>query len=206
MAATDFLEALKSASEVEVAVKRSGVWTRRPVWFVVDGNTIYLLPVHGTDTKWYTHFVANPEIELSVKGKKIRAQARTLLGSSLWETFRKRHTGNVAVYWPGQPEPTRGIHDHDAEAVEFFKIFPDNHLVNNPYKILFGQGDYTCSVAEFTGTMKGPMKSADGTMIPPTNKKFHIEFCTVATWKNGAIVEERLNYDLMGMLKQIGVM
>ncbi len=54
--------------------------------------------------------------------------------------------------------------------------------------------------------MKGPMKGADGNMIPPTNKKFHIEFCTVATWKNGEIVEERLNYDLLGMLKQIGLM
>jgi len=92
-----------------------------------------------------------------------------------WETFRKRHTDNVAVYWPGQPDPTRGIHNHDSEAVEFFKIFPDNHLVNNPYKILFGQSDYTCSVADFTGTMKGPMKGADGKMIPPTNKKFQIE-------------------------------
>jgi len=95
---------------------------------------------------------------------------------------------------------------YDSEAVKFFKIFPDNHLVNNPYKILFGQGDYTCSVAEFTGTMKGPMKGADRKIIPPTNKKFHLEFCTVATWKNGEIVEERLNYDLLGMLKQIGVM
>ena len=86
-------------------------------------------------------------------------------GSRDWETFRKRHTDNVAVYWPGQPEPTRGRHNHDSEAVEFFKTFPDNHLVNNPYKILFGQGDHTCSVAEFTGTMKGPMKGPDGVMI-----------------------------------------
>ena len=81
MAATDFLGTLKSASEVELAVKRSGTWTRRPVWFAADGNTIYLLPVHGTDTKWYTHFIAKPEIELSVKGKKIRGQTRTLLGA-----------------------------------------------------------------------------------------------------------------------------
>jgi hypothetical protein len=50
------------------------------------------------------------------------------------------------------------------------------------------------------------MKGADGKLIPATNKRFKIEFCTVATWKNGGIVEERLNYDLMGMLKQIGVM
>ncbi|MGP8126326.1 MAG: hypothetical protein ACLP9D_00815 [Candidatus Bathyarchaeia archaeon] len=45
------------------------------------------------------------------------------------------------------------------------------------------------------------MKGADGNMIPATNKKFHIEFCTVATWKNDEIVEERLNYRLAGNAK-----
>jgi hypothetical protein len=89
---------------------------------------------------------------------------------------------------------------------EFFKIFPDNHLVNNPYKILFYKDDYTCSVADFTGTFKGSMKGINGKMIQPTNKKFYLEFCTVAHWKNGKILEERLFYDQVGMLKQIGVM
>jgi SnoaL-like polyketide cyclase len=80
--------------------------------------------------------------------------------SPSWETFRKRHTENVAVYWPGGARPTIGRHNHDLEAVEFFKTFPDNHLSNNPYKIFFGQGDYTCTVADFSGTMKGSMKGA----------------------------------------------
>jgi predicted ester cyclase len=123
-----------------------------------------------------------------------------------WDTFRKRHAENTAVYWPGQPDPTRGRHNHEEEAKEFFKTFPDNRLVNNPYKILFAQGDYTCSVADFTGTMKGPMKTIDSRTIPPTNRKFHLEFCTVATWKNGEIVEERLNYDQVGMMRQLGLM
>jgi hypothetical protein len=123
-----------------------------------------------------------------------------------WDTFLKRHSDNTAVYWPGQPKPTRGRSAHKDEAVEFFKTFPDNHLVNNPYKIFFGQDDWTCSVADFTGTMKGPMKGSDGKIIPPTNKKFHIEFCTVAHWKNSEIVEEKLFYDLVGMMKQIGLM
>src|ERR1700730_19089633 len=79
-------------------------------------------------------------------------------GSSLWETFRQRHIEDVAVYWPGQAEPTRGRHNHDLEAVEFFKTFPDNHLVNDPYKIFFADGDWTCSVADFTRTMTGLMK------------------------------------------------
>ena len=90
--------------------------------------------------------------------------------SKLWDTFRKRHTEDVAVYWPGQPDPTRGRRNHDLEAVEFFKMFPDNHLINRPYKIFFAAGNHTCSVADFTGTMKGPMKMG-GKTIPPTNRK-----------------------------------
>lgn len=123
-----------------------------------------------------------------------------------WETFQKRHSEDTAVFWPGQPEPTRGRGSHEAESAEFFKTFPDNHIDNRPYKVMFGQGDYTCTVARFTGTMKGPMKGLDGRMIPPTDKSFEVEFCTVAHWKNGEIVEERLFYDLVGLLKQIGVM
>jgi hypothetical protein len=61
--------------------------------------------------------------------------------------------------------------------------------------------------AEFTGTMTGPMTMADGTVIAPTNKRFKVDFCTVAHWnEKGGIVEENLFYDFMGMLKQIGVM
>ena len=122
-----------------------------------------------------------------------------------WDTFEKRHSENTAVYWPGQPEPTRGRHAHHDEAVDFFKTFPDNPLVNRPYKIFFGQGDFTCSVADFTGTMKGPMKGPDGKMISPTNKRFHVEFCTVARWENGEIVEERLFDDLVALMQQIGL-
>ena len=122
-----------------------------------------------------------------------------------WDTFEERHADNVAVFWLGQPEPTRGVQNHRQESVEFFKAFPDNHLVNNPYKIQFFSDEYTCSVADFTGTFKGPMKGLDGKTVQPTGKKFHIEFCTVAHWKNEKILEERLFYDLVGMMRQLGL-
>jgi len=48
------------------------------------------------------------------------------------------------------------------------------------------------------------MKGLDGKTVQPTDKKFHIEFCTLAHWKNEKILEERLFYDLVGMMKQIG--
>ena len=123
-----------------------------------------------------------------------------------WDTFSQRHSEDCAVFWPGQPEPTRGAHNHKTESAEFFKAFPDNHVGNRPYKIFFASGDLTCSVADFTGTFKGPMKGADGKMMQPTGKSFKVEFCTVAKWKEGKIVEERLFYDLVGFMRQIGLM
>ena len=84
-----------------------------------------------------------------------------------------------------------------------FKTFPDNHVENNPYKVLFGQGDWTCSIAIFTGTHKGPMMAAGGKTIPGTFKRFQVDFCTVAHWKNGQIDEENLFYDQMGMIRQL---
>ena len=71
---------------------------------------------------------------------------------------------------------------------------------------MFGQGDWTCTIAKWKGTMKGPMTGPDGKTIPPTNKSFELEFCTVARWQNGEIVEEKLFYDQVGLLKQIGLM
>jgi hypothetical protein len=51
------------------------------------------------------------------------------------------------------------------------------------------------------------MNLADGKVIAPTNESFKVNFCTVAHWnENGEITEENLSCDLMGMLKQIGVM
>ncbi|MGZ7172006.1 MAG: ester cyclase [Halobacteriota archaeon] len=124
-----------------------------------------------------------------------------------WDTFNERHAEGVVIYWPGQPEPTKGRKAHEEEAKQFFKTFPDNHVGNRPYKILFAQGEYTCSVADFTGTMNGPMAGTNGETIEPTNKSFDVEFCTVAHWNEaGEITEERLFYDLVTVMRQLGLM
>jgi len=64
-----------------------------------------------------------------------------------WDTFSKRHTEDVIVRWPGQSEPTRGMDAHRREGIQMFKTFPDNHVENNPYRVLFGQNEWTCSIA-----------------------------------------------------------
>ncbi|WP_326558955.1 ester cyclase [Micromonospora sp. NBC_01796] len=120
------------------------------------------------------------------------------------ETFNNRHHEDVVVRWPGKPE-THGQHNHEAEAIQFFKAFPDQHLDNRPYKVLFADGDWTCSIAHWTGTMSGPMQGPDGKEISPTGKSFAVDFCTVARWVDGKIAEENLFYDLTTFMKQIGL-
>ena len=85
------------------------------------------------------------------------------------------------------------------------KTFPDQKLDNRPYRVFFASGDWTCSIATFRGTMKGPMVMADGTEVPPTGKSFEVDFYTIAKWHDGQIVEENLMYDLVGFLQQIGL-
>ena len=49
------------------------------------------------------------------------------------QTFRKYHSKDCIVRWPNQP-PTHGVDAHEQEAIAFFKMFPDQHLINNPYR------------------------------------------------------------------------
>ncbi|MDX6309905.1 MAG: hypothetical protein QOI06_2951 [Nocardioidaceae bacterium] len=120
------------------------------------------------------------------------------------DVFVQRHKPDVIVRWPGKP-PTHGIADHLQESIEFWETFPDQHLDNRPYKVFFASGDWTCSIAHFTGHMNGPMAMTDGSIIPPTGRPFEVDFCTVALWDNGQIVEENLMYDLVTFMKQIGL-
>ena len=109
------------------------------------------------------------------------------------------------VHWPGQPDPTLGRDAHQAESEAFFTSI-ENHLDNNPYKVMFASDHWTCTIAKWTGKMIGPWQGLDGKVHSATGKTFTLEFCTGARWRNGEIVEENLFYDQVGFLRQIGVL
>jgi len=54
MSIADLHKRLSGAHEITLSVKgrKSGKDIPRPVWFVHEGNTVYLLPNHGSDTNW----------------------------------------------------------------------------------------------------------------------------------------------------------
>ena len=123
-----------------------------------------------------------------------------------WEIFDKHHAEEVAVRYPGGVPPTIGRRPHRIENEELYKAFPDNYIQGNPFKILFGQGDWTCAINEFTGTHTGPLHLG-GKIIPPTNKKVRFDIITIAHWNDrGEILEEDIFYDLVSVYSQLGLM
>ena len=57
-------------SEIRLSVKgrKSGRDIPRPVWFVHESNTLYLLPNYGSDTNWYKNLLVDPTLKISVSG------------------------------------------------------------------------------------------------------------------------------------------
>lgn len=108
MSKADLYERLNRASEITLSVKgrRSGRDIPRPVWFVHEGNTLYLLPVQGTDTNWYKNFLADQTLkisvnggtETSVRGKQITDSNR--VGDIVSKFKSKYGEGDVKKYYP----------------------------------------------------------------------------------------------------------
>jgi hypothetical protein len=106
MAARDFVKALEDTEEIQLSVsgRVSGRYSSRPVWFVLDGKTLYLLPVKGSDTEWYKNVVKNPTVTLAAKGAKWTGKATPISDPAkvrdLVERFREKYgAGEVKKYY-----------------------------------------------------------------------------------------------------------
>jgi deazaflavin-dependent oxidoreductase (nitroreductase family) len=53
---------------ISVVGRKSGKTISNPVWFVAEGDTLYLLPVHGSETQWYKNVLKNPSIRIDARG------------------------------------------------------------------------------------------------------------------------------------------
>ena len=92
--------------ELELAGRgrRSGREHRRPVWFVVEGDTLHLLPVSGSDTNWHRNILVHPDVTLTIDGESFSATARPVTDPALVAAtvtrFRARYGINqVARYY-----------------------------------------------------------------------------------------------------------
>ena len=106
MARTDFSTALPGANEIEITVtgRTSGRSFSYPVWFALEGDKLYLIPVRGSDTDWYKNVRKTPTIRLEARGKTFTTSARLLTDQAqigkVLEKFRDKYGRNVKSYYP----------------------------------------------------------------------------------------------------------
>jgi deazaflavin-dependent oxidoreductase (nitroreductase family) len=61
---------------ISVTGRKSGRTISIPVWFVLENDGVYLLPVQGSDTQWYKNVLKNPMIRIAARG--VEAEFRAL--------------------------------------------------------------------------------------------------------------------------------
>src|ERR1700744_6227947 len=63
-------------TEIKISVigRTSGRTITNPVWFVLEKDTLYLLPVEGSDTQWYKNVLKNPSIRIEAAGRESELQ------------------------------------------------------------------------------------------------------------------------------------
>ena len=106
MAHTDFRTGLQNANVIEITVtgRTSGRSLTYPVWFALDGDKLYLIPVKGSDTEWYKNLRKTPTIRLAARGKTFTTNARLITDEAqldkILEKLRDKYGRNVKSYYP----------------------------------------------------------------------------------------------------------
>ena len=99
-------ESLSQHREITLSVvgRKSGRNLSFPVWFVLDNETLYLLPVQGSDTQWYKNVLNNPLLRIDAGGAEAEFKPIAVTDaaqvSSIVQKFRHKYgDGDVKKYY-----------------------------------------------------------------------------------------------------------
>src|ERR1700726_4996806 len=88
---------LSRLNEITITVtgRKSGRTISVPVWFVLEGDKLYLLPVNGSDTQWYKNVLHDPTIWIDARGAEAKFRATPITEpkavKSVVEKFREKY-------------------------------------------------------------------------------------------------------------------
>jgi deazaflavin-dependent oxidoreductase (nitroreductase family) len=83
--------------EIKLSVigRKSGKTISIPVWFVLEGEKLYLLPVQGSDAQWYKNVIKNPQIRIDARGVEEELRAVPITDANpvqtVVEKFREKY-------------------------------------------------------------------------------------------------------------------
>jgi deazaflavin-dependent oxidoreductase (nitroreductase family) len=92
------------AIKLSVTGRKSGKTISHPVWFVAEGDKLYLLPVQGSDTQWYQNVLKNPSIQVAARDAKGKFKAVPATNAATVKSvigkFREKYgAGDVKKYY-----------------------------------------------------------------------------------------------------------
>jgi len=103
---TDLEDRLSRYRQIKITVigRKSGRTISIPVWFVLEGEKLYLLPVQGSNTQWYRNVLTNPQVVIDARGAEAKLRAQPITESnmvkSVIEKFREKYgAGDVKKYY-----------------------------------------------------------------------------------------------------------
>ena len=102
----DMKERLARYRQIKLSVigRKTGQTISIPVWFVLEGDRLYLLPVRGSDTQWYRNVLKNPSIRIDARGAAAEFRVAPLKDAksvkSVVEKFREKYgASDVKKYY-----------------------------------------------------------------------------------------------------------
>ena len=90
-------ERLSRYRQIKISVigRKSGKTISIPVWFVLEGEKLYLLPVQGSDAQWYKNVIKNPQIRIDGRGVEEELRAVPITDANpvqtVVEKFREKY-------------------------------------------------------------------------------------------------------------------
>src|ERR1700732_3008793 len=91
------MERLARYRQIKISVigRKSGKTISIPVWFVLEGKKVYLLPVRGSETQWYKNVLKNPSIRIDARDAEAEFRANPVTDAkpvnSVIEKFREKY-------------------------------------------------------------------------------------------------------------------
>jgi deazaflavin-dependent oxidoreductase (nitroreductase family) len=90
--------------KISVIGRKSGHTISIPVWFVLERENLYLLPVQGSKTQWYKNVLKNPSIRIDARGVEAEFRGKPVTDAkavnSVIEKFREKYgAADVKKYY-----------------------------------------------------------------------------------------------------------
>ena len=102
----DLRDRMSRSREINITVtgRKSGRAITNPVWFVSEDDTLYLLPVQGSNTQWYKNVLNKPSILIDARGEQTKLRVVPVTESkevsSVVEKFRGKYgASDVKKYY-----------------------------------------------------------------------------------------------------------